>query len=130
MSTSIAPATKVCRYCGVGQPFDSFEVCRTTQDKVYRRLKCRACKQQCATDRRRKIRHWLNEFKKALRCVRCGFADYRALEFHHEDGAGKDFNVADMVKDGLSISRLKREIAKCQILCANCHRIEHFDERP
>jgi hypothetical protein len=34
-----------------------------------------------------------------------------------------------MVRLGLSVARIKEEIEKCTILCANCHRIEHYDER-
>ena len=61
-------------------------------------------------------------------CARCGFADYRALEFHHHQGE-KDFNVADMIRSGLSTNKIKLEIEKCVVLCSNCHQIEHYKER-
>ena len=58
-----------------------------------------------------------------LVCSRCGFDDPRALEFHHRNAAEKLFNVMS----GLSYApdRLLAEIAKCDVICANCHAIEH-----
>jgi hypothetical protein len=72
---------------------------------------------------------WLDEYKKTLRCERCGFADYRALEFHHDGSREKDFNVADMIHSGLSRAAIMREIDKCIVLCSNCHQITHYGER-
>jgi hypothetical protein len=72
---------------------------------------------------------WLDNYKRALVCVRCGFADYRALEFHHNQQGQKDFNVADMIRSGLSTNKIKLEIEKCVVLCSNCHQIEHYKER-
>jgi len=60
--------------------------------------------------------------------VRCGFSDYRALEFHHPEHDDQDFNVADMIRSGLSAESIRREIEKCIVLCSNCHQIEHYDQ--
>lgn len=130
MHTLTAPTIlKQCRYCGQSRPEESFEVCRVVKGKAYRRLRCQLCKYRYATQRRASIRRWVDELKKTMRCATCGFADFRALEFHHPDGEDKGFNIADMVKNGLSIDSLKREIAKCVTLCANCHHIAHYEER-
>jgi hypothetical protein len=96
--------------------------------KAYRRLRCRGCKRAKTNERRAALRRWLDEQKKALCCERCGFADYRALVFHHAGGQEKDFNVADMIRSGLSREAILREIAKCIVLCSNCHQIEHYPE--
>jgi hypothetical protein len=53
-------------------------------------------------------------------CVECGEADPIVLEFHHL--GGKDKAVSQMVADGLSIDRIKKEIEKTEVLCSNCHR--------
>jgi hypothetical protein len=66
--------------------------------------------------------------KQTLECAECGFEDYRALEFHHPDGQEKDFAIGQMLVDNRSIRAVQREIAKCVVLCANCHRIEHFSD--
>jgi hypothetical protein len=123
------PRLLVCRYCRLEKPIESFEVCRIVRGKAYRRLRCRQCKRQKTNERRTALRLWLDDYKRTLRCSRCGFADYRALEFHHLEGLEKDFNVADMIRSGLARRAILREIAKCVVLCSNCHQIEHYDER-
>ena len=123
------PSRMTCRYCGVSQPVTEFEVCRVFKGVSYRRRQCKKCKQTAQGERRKKLRRWLEEYKTTLFCERCGFDDFRALEFHHTGGKEKDFNIGDMVRLGLSVARIKEEIEKCTILCANCHRIEHYDER-
>ena len=39
------------------------------------------------------------------------------------------FNIADAVRNGLSLDTIKKEIKKCIVLCANCHAIRHFNMR-
>jgi hypothetical protein len=89
---------------------------------------CSACKVAAQRVRRGQLRVWVDEFKKTLACVRCGFNDYRALQFHHPDGVKKDFGIGDAVRLGRSVEVIKAEIAKCYCLCANCHHIEHHCE--
>jgi hypothetical protein len=120
---------KICKYCNSEKPDDSFEICRVVSGKIYRRLKCKDCKRIVRTTRRKNTRKWLDEYKKELTCERCGFADFRALEFHHNENNKKDFNVADMIRSGSSIQTIMREIDKCKVLCSNCHQIEHYEKR-
>ena len=59
------------------------------------------------------------------KCLLCGYQRCpEALEFHHRDEGGKDFSISDK---GYSRSwaRVRAEIAKCVLLCANCHREVH-----
>ncbi|MGL5719013.1 MAG: hypothetical protein ACRCX2_38785 [Paraclostridium sp.] len=42
------------------------------------------------------------------------------LEFDHLDGVDKKFNISDSTAH--SIASIEAEIAKCRVLCANCHR--------
>jgi hypothetical protein len=61
------------------------------------------------------------------RCSICGESDPRVLEFHHE--GDKDAEVSRLMGRGASLDSLKAEIAKCVVLCANCHRRITSDEK-
>lgn len=43
------------------------------------------------------------------------------MDYDHREGTDKKFNVAHASKAG-SVVRLLEEIAKCDIVCSNCHR--------
>lgn len=60
---------------------------------------------------------------KGGKCERCGYSKcIHALEFHHLNPLEKDFNISSSSKP---IEELKKEVDKCQLLCANCHREVH-----
>ncbi len=70
--------------------------------------------------RRKKLREMAREYAGG-KCAVCGYAKCsRALSFHHLDPKKKDFGVA---AKGLTRSweKIKNEIDKCILLCANCH---------
>jgi hypothetical protein len=60
-------------------------------------------------------------------CVECGENDPVVLEFDHLYEKDKDISV--MAGQGYSIEAIKKEILKCQVLCANCHRRKTSKER-
>lgn len=72
-----------------------------------------------------RVNEWFQSYKATLRCERCGFSHPSALDFHHREPADKRFEVPRMVANRLSRERIMEEIAKCEVLCANCHRIHH-----
>ncbi len=72
-------------------------------------------------------REFLTNYKKTLSCSRCGFNNSLALQFHHRNPEEKTLSIADFVGTDCSIERLMREINKCDVLCANCHQIEHAE---
>lgn len=79
---------KFCKYCQTEQPEASFEVCRIYKGVAYRRLRCKDCKRTLQNHRRIRQSLWLRAYKKTLRCERCDFSDYRALQFHHRNRSG------------------------------------------
>ena len=59
-------------------------------------------------------------------CEICGYNKcLDALEFHHKDPSKKDFQIC-CTGGCPSFERLLEEAKKCQLLCANCHREEHW----
>lgn len=71
---------------------------------------------------------WLREYKATLKCERCGENHPAALQFHHPDPSAKEGNIANR-NSRWSIERVMKEIAKCIVLCANCHAKEHWNDR-
>jgi len=57
------------------------------------------------------------------KCSKCGYNKcIAALDFHHLDVTQKDKTY---VNNRMSFEKLKPELDKCVLLCANCHREEH-----
>lgn len=63
----------------------------------------------------------INEYKARHGCADCGEADPIVLDFDHV-GTDKEYSISDMVRAALSLDTIMREIAKCEVCCANCHR--------
>lgn len=89
-----------------------------------------------AADAKRRAREWFKTNKvkttafiraaKDVPCKDCGnrYPHY-VMDFDHVRGL-KDMSVAAGLARGWSIERLQREIDKCEVVCANCHRIRSF----
>lgn len=73
-------------------------------------------------------RTFVRERKAALGCKECGEKHPACLEFHHRDKEAKSFNVGMAVARNWTLSRIEAEMAKCDVLCANCHRKLHDHE--
>lgn len=72
-------------------------------------------------------RLWLREFKASLECLKCGENHIACLDFHHRDPKEKDSPISSKV-GRWSRKRIMAEIEKCDVLCSNCHRKEHWKE--
>ena len=114
---------RTCKLCGVEKPPTEYYVSNVLKGVTYYRHECKSCKskQEQSFQRRRTKEYY--EWKKTLKCERCGFDDYRALQFHHHND-DKERNIAEMAR-GCSLETIKKEAIKCTVLCANCHQIEH-----
>jgi hypothetical protein len=79
-----------------------------------------------STAYRNKRRKFLRDYKLSSGCAFCGYNKCAsALEFHHKGDRGFGVNVSS----SKSIETIKKEMEKCIVLCANCHRELHDKER-
>lgn len=79
--------------------------------------------------KRQELVEWYREYKKTLRCADCGINHPAVLGHHHLDPSQKEVNISRLLATNSSLRRLKEEMAKCVVLCSNCHRIRHWNER-
>lgn len=131
---------KICPRCG-GDPKPITEFNWKVKGKR-RQTHCKTCQSELTREHyrknpepylararrsRKRAKEWLKEYLTRSKCVDCGNNDARVLEFDHVNG-DKVNAVTTMANSGYSIATLEKEAAKCEIRCANCHRIRHFDE--
>lgn len=130
--------TKICTRCGEEKPLTEFNFKNKAKQK--RQSQCRECQRKRERELynelyKYKNRDLYNENRKKWRiemrqliqdikscgCCICGETEICCLDFHHL--RDKKFEIAkapDVSKD-----RLYKELEKCIILCANCHRKLH-----
>lgn len=113
------------------QPFD-FKCSKCliikSSDNYYGKSKvCRLCHTIKSNERKRAFKAMLvNE--NGGGCLLCGYAKcFGALSFHHVHKNTKDFCIADVgcLMSEKSVERVRQEIKKCVLLCANCHQELH-----
>ena len=89
---------------------------------------CLACRGEAARARRAERRAYTDAIKLTHGCERCGYNRCaEALHFHHRDPRQKRMEVQRAARSGWST--MVAEIAKCDVLCANCHAETHAAER-
>jgi hypothetical protein len=60
------------------------------------------------------------------KCSICGYNKcFKALDFHHTED-NKEGTIAIMISQGNSLIKISKEVKKCVLLCANCHREKHY----
>ena len=100
-----------CSYCG-----REFVAARRRNGNLISTKTCASCQ----VNRRRFRRKEIMVKYKGGRCNRCGYNKcLDALEFHHIDPNEKDFSFSGAHCRRLDI--LKKEVDKCELVCANCH---------
>lgn len=71
---------------------------------------------------------YVYELLKHKSCVDCNDNRIEVLDFDHVKG-NKENSICDIIRQALSIETLQKEIDKCEVRCANCHRIKTSKER-
>lgn len=130
---------KICSICKINKPIEEFswknkkqetrsKECQECHRKIRNNYYVNNCEKEKAGTKARKkeIKKWLHEYKSSLKCNRCPENHVSTLDFHHEDPLEKEICVSVAISNGWSIKRILKEIEKCEVLCANCHRKEHY----
>ena len=74
---------------------------------------------------RKIIIDYVRNLKKQSSC-KCGENHPATLQFHHRNPEDKSFELASIYSNGYGLETIKKEIEKCDILCANCHAKLHY----
>jgi hypothetical protein len=138
----IAPTTnddfRTCKKCKVTKPISDYYRRRAGHQTI-----CKDCTKVRTNEhwhknkksiiahnniRRQELTQWYNDLK-STGCSICGEKHPAALDFHHINKEEKEYNIYDMIGSNRSKAAILAEIKKCKILCANCHRKHHWDER-
>jgi hypothetical protein len=74
------------------------------------------------SEKKGKLRDFLHKYKEFHGCCDCGNKfPYYVLDFDHRDPNEKSYQPAKLSETG-SWEKMLAEIAKCDVVCANCHR--------
>jgi hypothetical protein len=128
---------RACTKCGEVKPLDAFPPVRRGEPKL--QTWCRDCfaqygREYYRTNRdvqkarllrnaaatRAENRRRIIEYLSSHPCVDCGETDMVVLEFDHR--GHKVADISTYANSGRTWARIEREIAKCEVRCANCHR--------
>jgi hypothetical protein len=83
-------------------------------------FRCLACRADAVVKRRRAVKRILVE-EAGGACKLCGYNRVpAALQFHHLDRSQKAFELSHRGAT-LALDTARAEVAKCVLLCANCH---------
>lgn len=94
----------------------------------FRHRRCKQCRTDAVQKRRYTVKIKAIEYLGG-KCNRCGYNKCPgALDFHHKDPNKKNFSIS---RNGVTRAweKVKKEIEQCELICANCHREEHYDPR-
>lgn len=120
--------TKTCIDCKTELPLKDFykQKCHSQGVMSY----CKKC------FNKRCILRWIKRKIKYInymggQCKNCGLllekSHYSVFEFHHKFNSNKDYDWSKLRLQ--SHNNILKELNKCELLCANCHRLTHADFR-
>lgn len=130
---------KLCTFCGQHKVVSELNFGRSKSRREPWRSHCRECERSQATAHyrsdpkpyikkaivanrilRAKLGQRLDRIKRKYGCRLCGLHEPVCLDLHHL--IGKDRHIGGARG---SVARFERELVRCVVLCANCHRKVH-----
>lgn len=139
----VSSEDRICTKCKVTKPADSFDVSHNpnSNGRAFACKECRAARYRAEKaknpdyynrmlrNNRAIKRAKLADIKAERGCCVCGERHPACLEFDHCDPTQKVREVGKMADNACSWESIMAEVAKCDVLCSNCHRKRHYNER-
>lgn len=134
--------TKICGTCKLELSIDNFAI-RKLKTKTILQWQCKSCQKEYrkthyqenkqkyiikAREYNKSVANWFDDYKKELKCSKCNESRWWVLDFHHLNPLEKEFSIASL-KGKASKPKLLKEVEKCIVLCSNCHRDFHYQEK-
>ena len=118
---------KICKKCNKKLEISNFykqqQKGKNGQIWPYYDCYCRKCRTTYSGTRRRNVKEQAIKYKGG-KCIDCGLIDSPCVyDFHHLNPNLKEIALGSM--GGMSFNKIKSELDKCVLLCANCHRKRH-----
>ena len=140
-------SVKVCLRCKLPKPLNEDEFHRNKSKKDGFSAYCKPCWRLVQKDQYRNNKEyykskavvWKGSHReeltklilevKAVPCADCGVPyPHYVLEFDHVRGV-KVEDISTMVGSGFSLSSVRKELEKCDVVCSNCHKVRHHLRR-
>lgn len=132
--------TKICTKCEEGKALTDFAL--SSRSKDGRQQHCRTCNNKAgrknylenkdryyrnAKKRDKEMRERIRELK-SVPCADCGQKfDAVCMDFDHLPDFEKSHNISYMIRHRMAWEKIEAEIAKCEVVCSNCHRLRTRD---
>jgi len=113
---------KTCVSCKQDKEHSEFHKASNRKDGLY--PYCKECNASLVKRYRDVYRKKFYDYKVEKGCEICGYNEHRAaLQFDHIDPSTKADAVANLISQRKNDEVVWAEIAKCRVLCANCHMV-------
>lgn len=129
--------SKVCKICNTEKPLSSFNKRKLSNNRMSTRCECKTCAYELKTVYREKNKdylakrrlkrgqeaaEWFESYKDNKQCADCGETfRYWMLDYDHRED--KLYKPGHLKKTLKSRETIMKELAKCDLVCSNCHRI-------
>ena len=113
--------TKICSRCKRELPVSQYY----SRGNGKLRSECKECHKGYVKSKYQERKGAIGEVKASIGCAKCGDIRSYVLDFHHRNGEEKVETINHMIKSA-SAQTLQKELEKCDVLCANCHREFHY----
>lgn len=117
-----------CNQCGDWKVLSEFYSWERRDNRGHRWSPCKPCLDRLVRLAQEAKKSWVDQYKLERGCADCGYNENpAALDFDHLPGTVKTRDIKSGKQFGWKA--LFAEVAKCEVVCANCHRIRTVERR-